>query len=98
VKLKRSFKTEKPTIIDVWCGDSHFIQMLQVRIPQGKYYTINKAFPEDRVKELNERSNIIQYLNSYKSFEQLNQLADVVLLLDIVEHIDGDLNFFKISF
>jgi hypothetical protein len=86
------------TILDIGCGDIFFISELSKIYPKSSFYAIDIAFTDDILESLqNEIKNKNIYL--FKSIDEalahLKKPADLVLLLDVVEHIEYDEEFLK---
>ena len=84
-------------VFDIGCGDIFLIQELSKRIPRWQFYAIDTAFDEELLAAYDSAlkdSNI-------KAFDSLasacNSMAaahvDIVLLLDVIEHIEDDVGF-----
>ncbi|MGY6560479.1 MAG: class I SAM-dependent methyltransferase [Luteibaculaceae bacterium] len=81
-------------ILDVGCGDVFVAMQLSEWLPNAAIYCVDTAFNESLVKELKtEINNRPIFL-----FKDLNEVpkdftADLVLLLDVIEHIEHDVAF-----
>ena len=95
--IKKVIKTPSPVIVDIGCGDAHFITMLSKLFPGGKFYAIDSAFTSDKIKLLNNSGdNTIEYYDSFESFEDdYVGKVDLIMLLDVIEHIHDDHLFLK---
>ena len=85
-------------IFDIGCGDIFFIENLAGRLPAGRFIAIDPALSEDMVKMYN--SNLAPlHVKVFDSWEKATQnstdKADIVLLLDVIEHIADDISFLK---
>jgi trans-aconitate methyltransferase len=95
--LKNILKNETGfTVLDIGCGDIFFVSKLCDRYPKASFYAIDIAFTDEIISMLKPQ---IQGKNIYlfKSMEEaalhLKKSADLVLLLDVVEHISDDKGF-----
>jgi len=85
------------TILDIGCGDIFFISELSKKYPLVQFYAIDIAFTDDLIKTLQTKAN--KNIRLFKTLDEasayLNQPADIVLLLDVIEHIEHDKDFLK---
>ncbi|MFW6219194.1 MAG: class I SAM-dependent methyltransferase [Bacteroidota bacterium] len=82
-------------IVDLGCGDTFFLEKLQQKIPDGTFHGIDIAFDDELLTFLSEKlkdKNIFLYSN-YQSLAEKKIVADLILLLDVIEHIKDDLQF-----
>lgn len=89
---------EDSLILDIGCGDLFVIEHIARIYPQAKFFAVDTAFN----KELIEYYNNTVVLNNLKLFPSLNEAlpfisdkVDLVLLLDVIEHIKDDIEFLK---
>lgn len=92
--------TRKTTILDVGCGDTYLIEQLSRKLPLARFVAVDTAFTEQmladytaRFTEANIPITVYQSLDSAAA--SLSAPADVVLLLDVIEHIDEDVPFLR---
>ncbi len=81
-------------VLDLGCGDLYFLDKFSNNKPDAKFYAIDTAFNESFI---NSRRN--SSIKLFKSLEHLPEnedlIFDVVFLMDVIEHIENDLNFLK---
>ena len=89
---------EDSLILDIGCGDLFVIEHIARIYPRAKFFAVDTAFN----KELIEYYNKTVVLNNLKLFPSLNEAlpfisdeVDLVLLLDVIEHIKEDIKFLK---
>lgn len=86
------------TIVDIGCGDMFFIENLARRMPDSRFVAIDPALDEDMVKMFSDklaRFNI-KIFNSWETATQNSpDKADIVLLLDVIEHVADDISLLK---
>ncbi len=83
-------------ILDLGCGDTWFAEQLSKKLPYAKIYAVDTAFSDVQIQHLNNK-----YQNSnikvFRELDELNNLGisqiDLVLLLDVIEHIADDIAF-----
>jgi trans-aconitate methyltransferase len=95
--LKDVLKNKKDfTVLDIGCGDIFFISSLSERYPEATFYAIDIAFTDEMIAKLKEESKG-KRIHLFKTLDEagahLSKPADLVLLLDVVEHIEHDKKF-----
>ena len=84
------------TILDIGCGDAFVLGELSLRYPSTQFVGIDTAFTGDLLTMLRRRLNG-QKVDLYESLPaattDCGQPADIVLLLDVIEHIQDDIAF-----
>jgi hypothetical protein len=90
---------ERKIVADIGCGDCFFaVQLLKAR-PDLQIIGIDPAYsPEDIIKKMEELAE--PAFDLYRSFDELpavlkKETIDLVLLLDVVEHVENDSAFVK---
>lgn len=84
------------TILDIGCGDIYFITELSNRYPKAHFYAIDIEFTDELINELKSlvlNKNIYLFKSLDEASSHLKKPADLVLLLDVVEHIKEDVQF-----
>lgn len=86
------------TLLDVGCGDTWFVEQMSVRYPNAKMAGVDIAFEPQLLAQLqqkfkNTNVNVFSSLELAKDF--VGKKVDVVLLLDVIEHIEDDIAFLK---
>ena len=80
----------KYRIFDIGCGDTFLIDRLSERIPQAEFVAVDIAFTQKFISRLRERyrSRPIKVYDSLEGAQAENPTSvDLVLLLDVIEHI-----------
>jgi 2-polyprenyl-3-methyl-5-hydroxy-6-metoxy-1,4-benzoquinol methylase len=89
---------KKATVLDVGCGDMFLIEQLSFKMPKWEFIAVDSAFDEKTLKRYESKFNGTN-LKAFNSLEQANSRAkeniDIVLLLDVIEHIKDDVSFLK---
>jgi len=86
----------KYRILDIGCGDTFLIDRLSERIPQAEFVAVDIAFTPEIISQLREKyqSRPIYVYDSLEGAQAENPAsADLVLLLDVIEHIKDDIGF-----
>lgn len=86
------------TILDIGCGEPFVINCLTERFKGAKAYAIDRAFSPLLIEKYQTEfssCNRISFFDSVSSFQQSHsgQTVDVVLLLDVLEHVEDDRSF-----
>jgi trans-aconitate methyltransferase len=85
-------------ILDIGCGDIFFINQLSHLYPKANFYAIDIAFTDEIIKQLESETrgtNIFLFKTLEEAGKRLQKPADLVLLLDVVEHIEDDKSFLR---
>ena len=87
-------------VLDLGCGDTWLIEQLAQDLPAAHFAGVDIAFPPQMVENLNRR-----YAAQGQSLRVYDQLAaqaaadpgpvDLVLLLDVIEHIEDEIGFLR---
>lgn len=83
-------------LLDVGCGDTFFVESMAKKYPNAKMLGIDTAFDDIFLKRLNTKfkgSNVSVYESIEKATPFINKKVSVVLLLDVIEHIEDDITF-----
>ncbi len=80
-------------ILDIGCGDLFLEECLSQYYPESCFFCVDIAFTEEEVTFLNQKQKNISVYNDLKAFAAENQQVDVILLLDVLEHIEDPLLF-----
>jgi hypothetical protein len=86
------------TIIDIGCGDVYLTQILSHKMPKAGFYAVDNAFSAEdfRILQSKFKSSNIRLYNSVKEVNIPEKAkADLILLTDVIEHIDNDSSFLK---
>ena len=97
--LKDIIKNETDfNVLDIGCGDIFFISNLSDRYPKANFYAIDIAFTDEiisKLKEVAKGKNIFLFKTLDEANLHLKGKAGLVLLLDVVEHIEDHIGFLK---
>tara|TARA_B110000046_G_C13024541_1_gene413142 strand:- start:2352 stop:3134 length:783 start_codon:yes stop_codon:yes gene_type:complete len=94
LKTKLNIETYS-NVLDMGCGDTYLVELLAHRFPQVTFYAVDIAFTDEQLDSL--RINTATNVRVYKSLDVVkpenNQPFDGVLLLDVIEHIEDEVDF-----
>lgn len=85
-------------VLDIGCGDIFFISKLSELYPNANFYAIDIAFTDEiiqKLKDVAKGKNIFLFKSLDEANLHLKKHADLVLLLDVVEHIEDDKDFLR---
>ena len=104
IEVVKNFLTpiiaEKPnaTILDLGCGDVFVAQQLVYQYPKATFHCVDIAFTTEIISTISEPVKNLP-ISLYSSTQDLNNSisnkVDVVLLLDVIEHIEDEITFLK---
>lgn len=92
--------TQNPTatILDLGCGDVFVAQQLAYQYPKATFHCVDIAFTPEIITTISEPVKNLP-ISLYSSTQELNNSishkVDVVLLLDVIEHIEDEITFLK---
>lgn len=84
-------------IADIGCGDVFLIEQLSKRLPQAVFIAVDNAFTDEMLKYYRDRykgDNIYIFNSLHDASKIINESVDLVLLLDVIEHIENETSFF----
>ena len=98
--IRDHFNQEKGlTVLDVGCGDTFFVEKLSERYTQCSFYAIDIEFEATDLELLRAKfkKTPIQVFATLEDMELKSAPAsvDIVLLLDVIEHIEDDVSFLQ---
>lgn len=96
IKKYYDFSSENECIIyDIGCGDIFLAERLSKKIKASKIIAIDNAFNSEIISQLEKKINnpAISIFQSIQQAKTLNKPADIILLLDVLEHIKDDKGF-----
>lgn len=84
-------------ILDVGCGDAFVAEQLSLRYPTAHIVAVDTELDEETLAQQRERlaGRPITLHQSLKEAASQPATADVVLLLDVIEHIADDVSFLR---
>jgi len=82
-------------VLDLGCGDAYLVFQLSKQFPEINFFAVDTGFTKEQLDFYHSRfaeSNIKVYQN-IDDIHNIAEKMDLVLLLDVVEHIEEDENF-----
>lgn len=85
-------------ILDIGCGDTFVVDNLSRRLPFAKFSAVDSEFTDTDISRFRERYKG-RPLDVYRSLDCLwrttPEQIDIILLLDVIEHVKDDCGFLK---
>lgn len=91
-------KNQETELLDIGCGDTWLIEQLSKTFNKAKFTAVDIAFTKELLEEYRARLNpstFAVYESLEEAFENNPKKIDLVLLLDVIEHIEDDISFLK---
>lgn len=86
-------------VFDIGCGDTFVVEELSKSFPNSHFYAIDIAFDQELIASYQNRlegKKIKLFSSLDEAVSQLkNKTIDLILLLDVIEHIEDDVLFMK---
>jgi len=104
IEVVKNFLTpiiaQKPatTILDLGCGDVFVAQQLAYQYPKASFHCVDIAFTPEIITTISEPVKnlpISLYSSTQELSSSISHKVDVVLLLDVIEHIEDEITFLK---
>ena len=94
---KELINTTNPTIVDIGCGDSFVVESISKLYPQAKLIAVDTAFTPEIIEHYKQKVNNTNITFYYNVDEVPTSIkADCVLLMDVIEHIEYEIDFMKL--
>jgi len=92
---RESILLEATTIADIGCGDTFVVNSLANKYPNKKYIAIDSAFTDEDIEYFSSGTN--NNISLYNNIDAIDkeQSIDIILLMDVIEHIELDVDFLK---
>jgi len=91
-------KGDDTTILDLGCGDVFVASFLSNKFPNSAFHCVDTAFNDEIIEQYN-KSIKGQPIYLYPSIDEYEDKTldkiNVVLLLDVIEHIENEIEFLK---
>ncbi len=94
--LQKIGQRNKPVqILDIGCGDTFVIAALATSFPQVQFLGLDINFTDHQLESLQKkyRDTNVEIHRSWESIQLEEGAVDVVLLLDVIEHIEDEIAF-----
>ena len=94
---KELINTTNPTIVDIGCGDSFVVESISKLYPQAKLIAVDTAFTPEIIEHYKQKVNNTNITFYYNVDEVPTSIkADCILLMDVIEHIEYEIDFMKL--
>lgn len=95
-KLKSPDVTGSLKILDIGCGDTFLVSSLALAFPDHEFIGVDINFTDQHLEWFQQKYQNTN-VSIFRSLEDLhgNKSADIVLILDVIEHIEDDLAFLQ---
>ena len=97
-KLIPRIKKEKNIVLDIGCGDTWLIEQLSSSFSLSNYIAVDTAFNDELIEKYRNKldpSTFQVHAKLDDALENKEEKVDLVLLLDVIEHIEDDISFLK---
>lgn len=95
--LSNTFNNKSLSVADIGCGDTFVVNSLAERFPKFKYLAVDSAFTNADIdifsKKFSEKN--IKLAKSVEAINTFTSKLDIVLLMDVIEHIENDVLFLQ---
>jgi trans-aconitate methyltransferase len=97
--LLDAINTSGGILLDMGCGDTWFVEQLSARYPSIHCFAVDINFTDETLEFLREKNKDTK-IKVFRTLEDAqvaigNQTVQMVLLLDVIEHIADDIAFLK---
>ena len=96
--IKSVLKKDKDdilTILDIGCGDAFFLEQLSKHFNKSSFHAIDTAFTDESIALFEKRYELtgIKFHKDISEIDTTVNEVDIILLLDVIEHIENDIDF-----
>ena len=83
-------------VLDVGCGDTFVVESLAQRYPTATFYAVDSAFTPDLIAVFRDRLRVSN-VSLFASLDEVpgGREASLVLLMDVLEHVEDDLGLLR---
>lgn len=87
-------------VLDIGCGDTWVIEQLTETLPSARFHAVDIAFSDEMLSHLNHKySHSLKPIRAFRSMDESLEAdsgqVDLILLLDVIEHIEDDIGFLR---
>jgi tRNA1(Val) A37 N6-methylase TrmN6 len=96
--LKEYVKTDKSnTVLDIGSGETFLLTQFSDKYPDFKLLAVDTAYDNKLISFLSEKhkNHTISYFQTVDEIKDTNNQVSLVFLLDVIEHIENDIDFLK---
>ena len=92
--IKKHFASnQSANILDVGCGDTFIVSELLKKMPNAKFHAVDIEFTAEMIEQFQEEG--IELYQHIDELENKIEKANLVLLMDVIEHIEDEKSFLK---
>lgn len=81
--------------VDIGCGDIFFLDQFCKKNPVTKPIAVDTAFNDELISQLEFKKDDILFYDDIKKVDLNGDKANIIFLMDVLEHIENDANFLK---
>jgi hypothetical protein len=90
----------KINVLDIGCGDTYVIQNIGNKYKDAVFFAVDTAFTDEIIEDYISKYKNKYSLNLFKDLDKasscINADVDIVLLLDVLEHIEDEKSFLNL--
>lgn len=90
----------KINVLDIGCGDAYVIEIIGNKYADAGFFAVDTAFTdeiiEDYISKYKDKYSLYLFKDLDKASSCINADVDIVLLLDVLEHIQDDKSFLNL--
>lgn len=94
-KMYDQYNCKDVVLIDIGCGDSFVVSKLSTQFNFKFIYGIDINFNDEIIQNLSGQYKNINFVNSLNNVEINNSLNYIIILNDVIEHIENDIDFLQ---
>jgi hypothetical protein len=89
-------KRTRGNALDIGCGDVFFLTRFADKYPCFELIAVDTAFNQELISEIQSKNSqyCIKFLNNLHDVNGIQE-ADIIFLLDVLEHIEDDVRFLE---
>lgn len=81
--------------VDIGCGDIFFLDQFCKKNPVTNPIAVDTAFNDELISQLEFKNNNIIFYDDIKKIDLNGEKANIIFLMDVLEHIENDVDFLK---
>lgn len=96
--IDKYIDTQKGHVLDIGCGDSYVVENLADEYKSMHFSAVDIAFDDQMIQQFRAEhghDRLDFYQNFTEALSNTDQVPKCVLLLDVIEHIENDIDFLK---
>jgi hypothetical protein len=97
-RLLKPYLKEKSTFVDIGCGDLFFTKEFYKLHPSSSFYAVDIEFTQEQLTDFAQEFSS-KPIRVFKTLDDLNNqfhgVANQLFLMDVIEHIEHDIDFLQ---